>query len=104
MMPMAKKKSHKKQSFKYAQPTIVADSSVSPAANPFAPKGSSPGLTKPMSNVISIANNDNPYLGQDLRRLGIIAVSLFVLMFGLWALISNTPLGDTVYNLYKVNP
>ncbi|MEO7618020.1 MAG: hypothetical protein ABIS59_04240 [Candidatus Saccharibacteria bacterium] len=94
---MAKKKTHKKQSFKYAQPTAHADAMT---VSPVTMSASTP--TRTSNAVVLTTLNDNPYLGQDLTKLGIIAVSLIVLEFVLSALFSHTSLGSTVYNLYKI--
>ena len=97
MMPMAKKKTHKKQVFKYAQPTagveVVGKSSV--ATSPYV-------ATKGTGAVVTSTLDVNPYLGRDLIRLAIIATSLIVVELGLWSLFSHTAVGMTIYNLYKI--
>jgi hypothetical protein len=98
MVPMAKKKTHKKQSFKYAQPSAGVDTAIIP---PITASASTP--TRTSNAVVPTTLNDNPFLGQDLMKLGVIAVSLIVLEFVLSALFSHTSLGSTVYDLYRIN-
>ena len=98
---MAKKKTHKKQSFKYAQPTQASEkNSGIQIPNTMA--------ARTPANVISqsasvVTGNDNPFLSQDLTRLGIIAIALVAIEFGLWFVFGHTSVGLTVYNLYKIH-
>lgn len=91
------KKTHKKQSFKYAQPTANVDAT---RTSPVVENALTP--TRTSNAVVSITVNDNPYLRKDLAKLGIIAVSLIILEFVLWTLFSHTSVGSSVYNLYKI--
>lgn len=97
MLPMAKKKTHKKQSFKYSQP--VTNSGELEASTPIL---AGDVAARNTYAVVSTTYNDNPYLGQDLVRLGIIATALVVLEFGLWVLFTHSSVGPTIYNLYKI--
>ncbi len=100
MVPMAKKKTHKKQSFKYAQPTQLADDSIRTQTPTSTVLRNS---TQPNSQGTSVVTtNDNPYLSQDLARLGIIGIALVALEFGLWYVFGHTSVGAAVYNLYKI--
>ncbi len=94
MVPMAKKKSHKKQTFKYAQP--VANTSIA------APLASSPNVAKTPSVVSTTTMDVNPYLGGDLLRLATVGGSLIVSELALWALFTHSSVGAAVYNLYKI--
>lgn len=100
MVPMAKKKTHKKQSFRYAQPTQVTErSNGSQVPNTSAIRTPTTSITQSNSAVTA---NDNPFLSQDLARLGIIAVALIAVEFGLWFVFGHTSVGSAVYNLYKI--
>ena len=94
---MAKKKSHKKQTFKYAQPTARVE--TMPAEVVAIPTSAA---SYSANAVVLTTVNDNPYLGKDLKQLGIIAAGLIALEFGLWFLFTHSSIGPAVYNLYKI--
>lgn len=97
---MAKKKTHKKQSFKYAQPTQVTEgTNRSQAPNTTAVRTPTQMVSQATSVVVT---NDNPFLSQDLTRLAIIAIALVALEFGLWFVFGHTSIGSAVYSLYKI--
>jgi ABC-type Fe3+ transport system permease subunit len=100
MVPMVKKKTHKKQSFKYAQPTHSTESSATSVVSDTAVIRSSSSIGARPSSIVTTV--DNPFLSQDLAKLGVIAVALVVIEFGLWFAFGHTSLGSTIYNLYKI--
>lgn len=89
---MAKKKtSTKKHRFKYAQPTGLSENSMStPASSPTATGGH-----RPVAATIA-PGEDYSYVGRDLRRLSVLAVSLLAIELIIWVLFGHTGLGDTV--------
>jgi hypothetical protein len=101
MAPMAKKsKSTKKHRFKYAEPaTPVSEAaSVGVAAAVRSAASTSPKLAVPAAAVAP--GRDFSYVGVDLRRLAILAVSLVVVEIVLWALLTYTGIGSTVYGWF----
>lgn len=94
---MAKKKSHKKQSFKYAEPVKASDT-VAPRTAPT--KSVVKDTTAPVTSAALSA--EYPFLRGDMIRLAAIAGSLIALELGLWYAFGHTGLGDTVYNLYQL--
>jgi hypothetical protein len=104
---MAKKKSqNKKHKFKYAEPTsgvgqasqVVQSSEViSTQLNRSAAPQGRPARVQSLADT-----RDFSYVGQDLRRIGVLAGSLLALEIALWYLFGHTGIGSTVYNLVSV--
>jgi hypothetical protein len=108
MAAMAKKKSqNKKHKFKYAEPTSSVISAGAPATQPNEAATTQPSRViapagRPVRVVAALDTRDFSYVGQDLRRVGVMAGSLLALEVILWYLFGHSGLGSAVYNLIKV--
>jgi hypothetical protein len=107
---MAKKKNQtKKHKFKYASSTGSSAASVdsgvlksSTDAVAAKPTGVSRpparrGVVQPVAFV-----RDFSYVGQDLRRIGILAGSLIALELILWFVFGHTSVGASIYRMVQV--
>ena len=100
---MAKKKqSGKKHRFKYAAPT-TAPAAPTAVSGPATAEAAAPMATKvPSRGRDSAVVRDFGYVGRDLRRVGVLAVSLIAVELILWYTFGHTSLGTTVYSWVKV--
>jgi len=53
-------------------------------------------------SAIAVGARDFSYVSRDVRRIGVLAITLVVLELVLWYLFAHTGVGDTVYNLVNV--
>ncbi len=104
MSAMAKKKSqNKKHKFKYAEPTgLMAGAGSKSQSVGAVPTGEVSTLKVARAGAVVSSGRDFSYVGRDVRRIGIYAVSLVALEVLLWFLFGHTGLGATVYNLVQV--
>ncbi len=99
MLAMAKKmKSTKKHRFKYAQ---APGAPVEPAMAAAAVPASAGARVAPAGTAVAVGR-DFSYVTVDLRRLGILALSLIMLELVLWYLMAHTSLGAVIYNAIQV--
>ena len=98
MAPMAKKK----YSSKKHRNRPLADGAVHESASTVAEAPSPQSAPARPKTAATVASKDFSYVAQDLRRIGLMAVSLIALELVLWYLVSHTGLGDSVYNLIKL--
>jgi hypothetical protein len=101
---MAKKKQTKKHKFKYAAPTTGALNAPAVGTTAAASGVTTEVSAKPVQTVglVTSTGRNFAYVGQDLSRVGIFAVSLIAAELVLWWLFGHTGLGSSVYNLVHV--
>jgi hypothetical protein len=99
-MSKKKRSKSKKRHLQTSSTSTVATSSkaVDSAAQPLAASAVKSTPAAPVAQLDSRA----AYVGQDMRRIGIIAVFCIAIEIGLWYLLSHTFLGDSVYRLIKL--
>lgn len=100
---MAKKKQGKKHKFKYASPVMPGQSApeVSSTPNSGGGKRAVAGLSRSYGYQASLGR-DFSYVSVDLRRIGVLAVSLIALELVIWYLFGHTGLGNWVYQSVQV--
>lgn len=97
---MAKKKHHKKQSFKYGN---VGGTGVATAETIVKAPIATSNVKRHSSAVASTENNASlMHVKSDVRRLTILAVGFVVAEMLLWVLFNNTKLGEIVYSWIKL--
>lgn len=96
-----KKKSHKKQQFKYAAPTAHRD--LTPAVAGSQPITTAGVVTKTVKGgVLSYEVANLSLIKNDIRKVAVLAVGFVALQLALWWLFEHTGLGAAVYHLIKV--
>lgn len=105
MAQMAKKKQFKKHKLKHGEQStgvIEAEAQETPKANvkPKAPAVPA-GVTKAVTGSGSVAERDFSYVGGDLRKILVLAVSLVAVELVLWFLFGHTGLGNAVYQAVR---
>jgi hypothetical protein len=96
---MAKKKnSSKKHKFKHAEQTPAVQATDQATAPVNAP---AKAATAVPAGRVAATQRDFTYVGQDLRRIGLLAGSLVLLELLLAYLVSNTGVGPAVYRLIQ---
>jgi len=103
---MAKKKQAKKHKFKYAGEVQTADvvsstvvggiKKAEPAAAPWRAQSAA------LRTAAVSGGRDFSYVGQDARRIAVLAGSLVALEVVLWYLLAHTGVGNAVYTFVKV--
>jgi hypothetical protein len=100
---MSKKKNPaKKHKFKHVDTAMVsAAAEVSASSN--GSQGSAPASTLQTARAAAAGTaRDFSYVGQDLRRIGVMAGALVALEMVLYYVMVYTPVGATIYSLVKV--
>ena len=101
---MAKKKNTpKKHKFKHVDPLAsqVSAPSGDVDASPLTQNRSRPAAVRSDGGAAA-TQRDFRYVGGDVRRIGVLAVSLIALELVLYYLLAHTSLGTAVYSLVKV--
>jgi len=101
---MSKKKNPaKKHKFKHVDTAMVsAAAEVSASANGAAGSAQASTLQTARAAVVAGTARDFSYVGQDLRRIGVMAGALVALEMVLYYVMVYTPVGATIYSLVKV--
>jgi hypothetical protein len=93
--PMAKKKNlSRKHRPRAAEAPAASTPAVQPESRP---------APRPMAAAPALASSrDFTYVANDLRRIGVMAVSLVALEILLWYVLGHSSLGQAVYRLVQV--
>jgi hypothetical protein len=100
---MGKKKSHKRQQFKYSSQKAVSDATENNVTG--MDKTNSQKSQYSMANRASQAMagvEDFGYVRRDLRGLLTLAVACVALELVIWYVFGHTPLGTRAYSLFSI--
>lgn len=103
MAQMAKKKQLKKHKLKHGEQStgvVSNESQEAPKATPKVPATPS-GVTKAITGAGNVTERDFSYVGGDLRKILVLAVSLMAVELVLWFLFGHTGLGNAVYQAVR---
>jgi len=100
---MGKKNTAKKHKFKHVETGVGARAPEATAQGAASASISSVAKSKaPNATAASASTRDFSYVGTDLRRIGVMAVSLVALEIALYYVLVYTPAGAAIYSLVRV--